>query len=74
MNTQDILNDKLSIITWVSQLQDVSLIKKLKEIQTGHTDVPQWQKDAVAGRLELIEKGEMKTRSWQEAKKEIFKK
>jgi len=57
MNTRDILNDKLGIITWVSQLEDASLIKRLKEIQVGHVDIPQYHQDTVAERLDLIEKG-----------------
>jgi hypothetical protein len=36
--------------------------------------IPQWQQDEVNRRLQLIDKGEMKTRSWNEAKKDIFKK
>jgi hypothetical protein len=37
-------------------------------------DIPQWQQDEVARRLELIESGKMKARSWDEASKDIFKK
>ncbi len=36
--------------------------------------IPQWQQDEVDNRLKLIEKGVMKTRSWREAKEDIFKK
>jgi hypothetical protein len=36
--------------------------------------IPQWQQDEVNKRIELIEKGEMQTRRWKEAKKDIFKK
>jgi hypothetical protein len=36
--------------------------------------IPQWQKDEVNKQLQLIDKGEMKTRSWDEAKNDIFKK
>ncbi|MCF6298206.1 MAG: addiction module protein [Flavobacteriaceae bacterium] len=36
--------------------------------------IPQWQQEEVNRRLQLIEKGEMKTRSWNEAKADIFKK
>lgn len=36
--------------------------------------IPQWQQDEVNKRLELIDRGKMKTRSWDEAKKEIFSK
>jgi hypothetical protein len=35
-------------------------------------DIPQWQQDEVNKRLSLIEKGEMKTRSWEEAKTDLF--
>lgn len=36
--------------------------------------IPQWQQDEVNKRLQLVEKGEMKTRDWEEAKADIFKK
>lgn len=34
--------------------------------------IPKWQQDEVNKRLQLIEKGEIKTRSWDDAKKHIF--
>ncbi len=37
-------------------------------------DIPDWQQDEVTKRTLLIEKGEMKTRNWEEDKGEIFKK
>ena len=37
-------------------------------------EIPESQKAEVNERLEEIEKGIMKTRSWEEAKKDIFKK
>ncbi|MEA3445850.1 MAG: hypothetical protein U9R19_14120 [Bacteroidota bacterium] len=33
MNIQEVQADKLSLISWVSQLQDISLIEKLKDVQ-----------------------------------------
>ena len=36
--------------------------------------LPQWQQEEVNRRLQLIESGEMKTRNWEETKKEICKK
>lgn len=36
--------------------------------------IPKWQQDEVNKRLDLINSGKMKTRSWDEAKKDIFKK
>lgn len=35
-------------------------------------DIPQWQQEEVARRLELIESGKMTARSWDEASKDIF--
>ena len=53
----------------------LSFIKTLDYVSINKEDViPQWQQDEVNRRLQLIEKGEMKTRSWNEAKKDIFKK
>ena len=34
--------------------------------------IPAWQQDEVNRRIQLVEKGEMKTRNWEEAKKDIF--
>jgi len=36
--------------------------------------VPQWQQDEVAHRLARIDKGDMQTRDWEEARKDIFRK
>lgn len=33
MKTQDIQPDKLSLISWITHLEDITLIEKLKEIQ-----------------------------------------
>ena len=38
------------------------------------TQIPQWQMNESQRRLDLVDKGEMKTRSWGEAKKDIFRK
>lgn len=53
----------------------LSFIKTLDYVSIKQEDaIPQWQQDEVNRRLQLIDKGEMKTRSWDEAKKDIFKK
>lgn len=53
----------------------LSFIKTLDYVSIKKEDViPQWQQDEVNRRLELIDKSEMKTRSWNEAKNDIFKK
>jgi putative addiction module component (TIGR02574 family) len=74
MKAQKIELEKLSLITWIAELQDSKLIQKLKEFQTKNEDIPEWQKDELDKRIEALENGTMKTRSWEEAKKEIFKK
>ena len=52
----------------------LSFIKTLDYVSINIDDViPQWQQDEVNRRLQLIEKREMETRSWNEAKKDIFK-
>jgi len=37
-------------------------------------EIPDWQQEEVKKRLDLVDKGEMKTRSWDKAEKDIFKK
>ena len=36
--------------------------------------IPQWQQNEVNKRLEMVDSGEMETRNWDEAKKDIFRK
>lgn len=52
----------------------LSFIKTLDyvSINQEHT-IPQWQQEEVNRRMQLLDKGEMKTRSWEEAKNDIFK-
>lgn len=53
----------------------LSFIKTLDYVSVCNEEaIPAWQQQEVNSRLQLIEKGEMKTRSWDEAKKDIFKK
>ena len=53
----------------------LEFIKTLDYVSISNEDeIPQWQRDEVKSRLKLIKKGEVKTRSWKEAKKDIFKK
>lgn len=56
-----------SFIEFIQTLDYVSIKKEEEFLQ-------QWQEEEVNRRLQLIESGEMKTRDWQVAKKEIFKK
>lgn len=53
-----------AFLTFIKTLDYVSVSKQ--------EAIPEWQQKEVSKRLQLIEKGEMKTRSWQKAKKDIF--
>ncbi|MCB9226341.1 MAG: addiction module protein [Chitinophagales bacterium] len=74
MNIKEMEHEKLNLITWIAQLQDAKLIQKLKNFRTDNFSIPQWQKEELDKRTKALENGTMKTRSWEEAKKEIFKK
>ena len=53
----------------------LSFIKTLDYVSVSKEEaIPALQQQEINRRLQLIEKGEMKTRSWDEAKKDIFKK
>ncbi len=53
----------------------LSFIKTLDYVSVSKEEaIPERQKEEVEQRMELIEKGKMKVRSWDEAKKDVFKK
>ena len=56
-----------TFLEFIKTLEYVSINKATEEI-------PEWQKNKVNERAELINRGEMKTRTWKEAEKDIFKK
>ncbi|WP_340102538.1 addiction module protein [Rhodohalobacter sp. 8-1] len=53
-----------------------SFMEILKELNyvtiTESEEIPQWQKEEVQERLKKIKEGQMKSRSWEKARKEIF--
>ena len=52
-----------------------SFIQTLDYVSVSEEEaIPAWQQEEVNKRKQLIENGQMKTRSWDEAQKEIFKK
>lgn len=55
-----------AFLTFIKTLDYVSVSKE--------EAIPERQKEEVEQRMELIEKGKMKVRSWDEAKKDVFKK
>jgi DNA polymerase IIIc chi subunit len=57
MNIQQLQNDKLSIINWISQLQDYSLVEKVKSIMSSPDAclLSNEQKKAIDEALQSIE-------------------
>jgi predicted nucleotide-binding protein (sugar kinase/HSP70/actin superfamily) len=67
-----------AFLTYIKSLDYVSVSKeitsKYKNLENSESEIPKWQEDVVNKRLKDIDSGEMKTRSWDKAKKDIFKK
>jgi predicted transcriptional regulator len=66
--------EKLGLIEWLAQLQDTSVLEKVKAIRTEHSsisdwwdEVPQDHKDAISRGLKDVEEGNV--HSHEEAKK-----
>ena len=57
MNIQELQNDKLNIINWISQLQDYSLVEKVKSIMSSPDAclLSNEQKKAIDEALQSIE-------------------
>ena len=56
MDVQDLQNDKLDLIHWISELQDYAVVEKIKEIMRSslindRDDIPRWHKDIVLKRI-----------------------
>jgi hypothetical protein len=70
MDTLQLQEEKLTLIHWISQIQDVSLITKLRYIQKSNSEeIPQWQQDFVLERMK-----DSRTEdyiSWEEAEKQL---
>lgn len=70
MDTLEIQAEKLTLINWISQLQDVTLIAELRRIQKSVTvEIPQWQQDIVLDRIKNSKPEDYI--SWEEAEKQV---
>ena len=73
MNSQDIQAEKLDLITWITQLQDISLIEKLKKLRakndTADFTVPEWQKNIVRDRIKNTKPED--SLSWEDVEKQV---
>ena len=59
-------NRYAAFIDYIKTLDYVSVAKE--------QDIPAWQKEEVFKRIELLDSGEMKSRNWDNAKSDIFRK
>jgi hypothetical protein len=57
MNIQQLQNDKLNIINWISQLQDYSIVEKVKSIMSSPDEclLTNEQKNAIDEALQSIQ-------------------
>ena len=57
MNTQQLQDDKLNIINWISQLQDYTVVEKIKSIMSSPDKflLSKVQKKAIDEALESVE-------------------
>lgn len=73
MKTQNIQTDKLSFISWITYLEDITLIKKLKEIQgktgTEELPIPEEHKAIVRERIRNSNPDDLIP--WEEARKQL---
>ena len=75
MNTQQLQDDKLSIINWITQLQDYSLVEKVKAIMSSSNDclLSNEQKKAIDEAFQSIEtKGTIPHKNVMEETKKRF--
>lgn len=56
MAALNIEHEKLSLIAWITELQDTKLIQKLQDLKAKNNDIPQWQKDELDKRMEDYKK------------------
>ena len=72
MNTQDLLLEKLNLITWITQLQDSDIIEKLKNFRTKNDssiEVSDWEKQTVRDRIKNTKAEDYV--SWEDIEKQI---
>jgi hypothetical protein len=56
MSAQQISENKLQLIHWITELEDAKLIEELMEFQVKNNDIPQWQKEELDRRTNDYEK------------------
>ncbi len=70
MNIQSINSEKINLINWITNLQDSSMLAKIKELYLSSEEViPQWQQDIVLERIKNTPREDYV--SWDEIEKNI---
>lgn len=75
MKTHDIQSDKLSLINWISQLQDKSMIDILKTYLPQNEDETtdtSWHKEVIEERLNNLKEEDLD--EWEDVKNRLDKK
>ena len=72
METIDIQTEKLSLISWILQVQDISLLEKLKYFRQDIIEIPQWQKDAVMERIRKSDINPENLLNWDDVKDDFI--
>ena len=70
MDTYDLKAEKLDLINWIAQLQDASLIEKLKSLRSKvNSDIPNQEQKIVQERIANTKKEEYL--SWEDVEKQL---
>lgn len=72
MNAQDLKIEKLNLITWIAQLQDSTLIEKLKNFRAKNDnsiEVSDWEKQTVRDRIKNTKAEDYV--SWEDIERQI---
>lgn len=72
MRTIDVQTEKLSLISWILQLQDISMLEKLKYFREETIEIPQWQKDIVLERIRKSEENPERLLNWEHVKDDFI--
>lgn len=69
MKTEDLQADKLNLINWISQLDDIKTIKELKQIQSEKNIIAERQKSIVRDRIKNTKTEDYQ--SWEEIEQKL---
>ena len=71
MTVQELQSEKLELINWIANLEDIDTISRLRSIQNESDEIPQWQQDLVLERIANAKPEDFIP--WEEARKRLRK-